>query len=355
MDEQSIVRAKLDHDELYTIADQPMDLSMSATLDKDQLREIAASREGHVIPISEMVDNYEDVESALKKKLAFSYSLDDPAKFPLNFLLLDASVSDIQSPDNNGGLVIGGSLAFPQMYSTTMSIDDLSPCGSYRKILDHDAPIHFVMGQPHAFSHSLKHSRVDVSHPLITRHSKINPQILFPDGKIRGSGGVPPPKYAELANKALLHGHVIDNESMYPDNSFSTITEVLSADSSGHGGVKSQHLVAIPNKAWPRYWYKDRKSCNREQGAVVELGDYATDVYDFIDQYNSSRSTNFNKCGIWWNVETLKDVPKIKVKLSFRIVPIVLKHKEGKELIPYNNFVKHLASTITKVDKPFAN
>lgn len=353
MDEQSIVRAKLDHDELYTIADQPMDLTMTATIDKDQLKAISASREGHVIPIAEVVDNYEDVEASLKKKLAFNYSLDDPSKFPVNFLLLDASISDIQSPDNNGGMVIGGSLALPQMYSSTMSIDDISPCGEYRKIIDHDAPVHYVMGQPHAFSHSLKHSRVDVSHPLITRHSKINPQILFPDGKIRGSGGVPPPKYAELKNNALLHGHVIDNESMYPEGSYSTVTEMLSADSSGHGGVKSRHLVAIPNKAYPRHWYKDRKSCDREQGAVVDLGDYASDMFDFIDQYNASRSTNFKKCGIWWNAEILKEVPKIKAKLSFRIVPIVPRHVEGKELIPYNNFVKHLLSVITKVDKPF--
>lgn len=356
MDEQqTIVRAKHDHDELYTIADQPMDLTTTITLDEEKLSLIAASREGHVIPIMELIDNYEDFENYYRKKLAFNYSLDGHEKFPVNFLLLDATISDIQSPDNNGGMVLGGSLAFPSMYSSTLPIDELSPCGGYRKILDHDAPIHFVMGQPHAFSHSLKHSRVDASHPLITRHSKINPQILFPDGSIRGTGGVPPPKYADLAKNAILHGHVIDNESMYPEGSYSTITEILSADSSGHGGVKSKHLVALPNKSWPRQWYRGRKTCDREQGAVVELGDYATDMYDFIDQNNASRSTNFKKCGIWWNAETLKKVPQIKAKLSMRIVPIVPKHADGKELIPYNNFVKHLSSVITTVDKPFKN
>ena len=355
MDEQSILKAKLEHADLYTVADQPMDVTMTATLDKDQLKAISGSREGHVIPIADVVDNFDDVEASLKKKLAFNYSLDDPSKFKLNFLLLDANISEIQSPDNNGGMVIGGSLAFPQMYSSTMSIDDISPCGSYRKVLDLDAPTHFVMGQPHAFSHSLKHSRVDVSHPLITRFSKLNPVLVFPDGSIKGSGGVPHPKYAELASKAMLHGHTIDNETMYPEGSYSTITEVLSADSSGHGGVKSQHLVAIPNKAWPRHWYTQKKSCDREQGAVVPLADYASDMYQFIDGYNQSRSTNFKKCGIWWNAECLKEVPQIKAKLSFRIVPIVPKHKEGKELIPYNNFVRHLTSVITKVDKPFDN
>jgi hypothetical protein len=355
MDEQSIVKAKLEHDDLYTIADQPMDLTTTMTLDKDDLNTISASREGHVIPLAEVIDNYEDVENSLKKKLAFNYSLDDPSKFPINFLLLDASISDIQSPDNNGGMVLGGSLAFPSMYSSTFSIDDLSPCGGYRKVLDHDAPMHFVMGQPHAFSHALKHARVDVSHPLITRHSKINPQIMFPDGQIRGSGGTPPPKYEQLKKSSLLHGHTIDNESMYPDGSYSTITEILSADSSGHGGIKSKHLVALPNKSFPRYWYKEKKSSDREQGAVVELGEYASDMFDFIDTYNTNRSTNFNKCGIWWNTETLKPVPQIKAKLSFRIVPIVPKHDEGKELIPYNNFVKHLSSVITSTEKPFGN
>lgn len=353
MEEQSILKAKLEHEELYTVADMPMDITMTATLDKEQLEEIGSSKKGHVIPIAKVVDNYDDVVESLKKKLAFSYSLEDPSKFKLNFLLLDANISDIQSPDNNGGMVLGGSLAFPQMYSTTMATDDISPCGKYRKVLDLDAPTHFVMGQSHAFCHSLKHSRVDVSHPLMTRHSKLNPVMVFPDGTIKGSGGVPPPKFATLAKDARLYGHVIDNCSMYPDGQFSTITETMTVDGSGNGGVKSQHIVAIPNSAWPRSWYSDKKSCDREEGAVVPLHDYAKDMYNFIDKYNASRSTNFDKCGIWWNTECLKKVPQIKAKLAFRIVPIVPKHKDGKEYIPYNNFVRHLTRAINQTDKPF--
>lgn len=351
----SILKAKQEHESNYTVADQPMDITMTATLDRDQLKTIGSSREGHVIPIADVVDNFDDVEASLQKKLAFNYSLDEPSKFKLNFLVLEAAISDIQSPDNNGGMVIGGSFALPQMHSCNMPVDEVSPCGIFHKVSDQDAPVHFVLGQPHAFSHCLKHSQVKKSYPLVTRFSKLNPILIFPDGSIKGSGGVPHPKYADLANKAMLHGHAIDNESMYPSGSYPTITEVLSADSSGHGGVKSQHLVALPNQSWSRQWYKDRKSCDREQGAVVPLYDYASDMYQFIDGYNQSRSTNFRKCGIWWNAESLKEVPKIKAKLSFRIVPIVPKHKEGKELIPYNNFVKHLSSVITKVDKPFEN
>jgi hypothetical protein len=353
MDEQSILKAKLEHHSLYTVADQPMDITMTATLNKDQLRSISEAKGGHVIPISQVVDNYDDVVSSLKKKLAFNYSLEDSSKFKLNFLLLDANISDIQSPDNNGGMVIGGSLAFPNMYSSNMPIDEVSKCGKYRKVLDLDAPTHYVTGQPHAFSHALKHSRVDVSHPLMSRYSKLNPILVFPDGTMRGSGGVPPPKFASLANDAMLHAHTINNDTMYPGNKLSTITEVLSAESSGHGGIKSQHLVAIPNSAWPRSWYTEKKSCDREEGAVVPLGDYAKDMYEFIDNYNQSRSTNFDKCGIWWNAECLKTVPQIKAKLGFRIVPIVPKHKEGKELIPYNNYLRHLTHSIRKVDKPF--
>lgn len=352
MDEQSILRAKLEHNDLYTTADQPMDITVTATLDSEQLKAITENKQGHVIPISEVVDNYDDVTESLRRKLAFNYSLDEPSKFKLNFLLLDANISNIQSPDNNGGMVLGGSLAFPNMYSSNMPTDQISKCGKYRKVIDLNAPSHFVIGQEHAFSHSLKHSRVDVSHPLLSRHSKINPIILFPDGNIRGSGGVPPPMFASLGSDAMLHGHTIDNASMYPGK-YSTLTEVLTADGSGHGGIKSQHLVAIPNDAYPRSWYKEKKSCDREQGAVVPLNDYARDMYDFIDNYNQSRSTNFDKCAIWWNAECLKKVPQIKATLGFRIVPIVPRHKEGKVLIPYNNFVKHLTRSIHKVDKPF--
>lgn len=355
MDERSISRVKADHAEFYTLADQPIDFSVSITLRSEQIKSICASREGQVIPLCQLIDNIQDTEASLRKRLAFSYSLEDPDKLPLNFLLLDAQISGIQSPDNNGGMVIGGSIAFPQMYSATTPIDELSPCGGYRKMLDLDSPMYFVNGQLHAFLHTLKHNTVSESYPLVTRHSKLNPLLLHPDGTIKGSGGVPHAMFADLSKKAMLHAHSIDNESMYPDASYSTVTEVLSADSSGHGGVKSQHLVAIPNKAWPRSWYAQRKACDREQGAVVPLADYAVDVYQFIDGMNQSRCTNFTKCGIWWNIECLKDVPSMKAILSLRVVPIVPRHKEGKELVPWNNFVKHLMTVLTKTDKPFEN
>lgn len=351
MDKHSIVKAKLDHENLYTIADQPMDVTMSATLNSDQLDLIKNSRAGHVIPISQVVDHYSDVEDSLKKKLAFNYSLEDHSKLPLNFLLLDASISDIQNPDNRGG-ILGGSLALPQMYAINMPIDDISPCGAYKKILDYDAPVHYVMGQAHSFAHSLRHHN-DSTYPLLARHSRINPQLIFPDGKIRGSGGVPPPKYADLAKTAVLHGHLIDNESMYPEGSFSTVSEEYAITSDGKS--KSYHVVALPEKSWPRQWYRDIESRNHDLGALVDLEEYASDAYNFLDKYHASRCTNFDKCGVWWNFKPNKEDAKkeLRVKFNFRIIPIVPKHSEGKEMIPHRNYMKHLSKVIHTTSKPF--
>lgn len=361
MNDQAILKAKLEHEENYTVADSPLVVTMTATLDRDKLRRIAASKDGEVIPVSEIIDNFDDIENNLKKKLAFSYSLvEDPDRFLLNFLLLDCVISDIQSPDNNGGMVLGGSVALPNFYSASTPIDDITSCKKYKKLIDLNAPFHYVLGQPHAFSHSLKHSKVDAEHVLLSATSQLNPKILFPGNNIcknnslQGSGGaIHFTQDGRLMSDVLLHGHVIDNDTMYPQNKYSTITEVLSAESSGKGGVKSQHVVAIPSTAAPRYWFSKYNVYDRDQGACVPLPEYAFQTYNFIDQYNASRCTNFRKCGICWNLECLKDVPQIKMKLTFNILPIVQKHDSGKEFIPYNNFVRHLSNSIIQVDKPF--
>jgi hypothetical protein len=93
---------------------------------------------------------------------------------------------------------------------------------------------------------------------------------------------------------------------------------------------------------------------DREEGALVPLDNYVNDMYDFMDGINESRCTNFETLGLWMNLDCLKDVPKVTSKLSFRIVPIVPRHKDGgKLMIPYNNYMKHLTHALSAVDKPF--
>jgi len=346
-----LTRMKQDYRDNYTVADQPMDITMSASLNRKHLDAIQDNERGYIVPISEMVDNYDKVEESIKKKLAFNYSLDDASKFPFNFLMLDGSVSDIQSPDNSGGMVLGGSLALPAVSGGTLPTDDVSPCGNYKKVLDHDAPIHYVLGEPHSFSHALKHSNVGSSYPLITRQSKLNQPMLFPTGQIRGTGGVSPTRYNDLIRKSLLYGHDIRNDTVYPDAKYNTVTETMNVHGMT-GGVTSSNLVGIPHSAWPASWYTERPSYRNDNGMVVPLDEYASSMYEFIDQYNSSRPTNFNNAGIWWNGEMIKNVPKIKAKLSFRVAPIVPANGDGKELIPYNNFLKHLSASLRRTDKP---
>jgi hypothetical protein len=359
MQEQPIVRAKLDHAN-YTVADTPYEFSTSMTLTGDQLEKIRASGHGMHIPLSQVIDEPDKVEDRIKRKIGFNYSLDDYKKTPLNFILLDASVTGIKSPDANGSMMIGGAIALPAVHGATFPYEDLTPDGRYRKILPYRLGTNFVNGNEYAFSHTLAHNNVDNEYPLISRGTAISPRIIFPSGETEGTGGVLPEdddKLVEHAKRHLvLHGHTINENNVYPPNLRPTISEVLSADSRAGGAVKSQHLVALKNGSFPVAWYakeQDQKF-HRDEGVVAPIDDFTYRTFHFMDSCNESRSTNFKDCNIWWDVDHLKSVPKVKAKLKFKILPIVPFHEQkGKVFIPYQNMVKHLRSTLKTVDKPF--
>lgn len=361
MQHQEIVKAKIDHAN-FTVADVPYKFSTAITLNAEQLERIKNNEEGFPIPLSEVIDDVVKVEDSIKKRMGFNYSMDDYDKMPFNFVLLDASITGIKSPDANGSMMLGGSLTLPAVHAATLPFDEVSSCGRHRKILPYKAPLHFIKGNPHVFTHTLTHTGASLEYSLLDR-SAINPRMIFPGGDVEGTMGALPMDDDELVRHAkqrlVLHGHVINDRSVYPNEALRpTCTEVISADSRDGGAVKSQHLVALRNGSFPVAWYMSKeadKKFHRDEGVVAPIDDFVHKTYHFIDSCNESRATNFNECCVWWDVDQLKGVPQIKAKLNFEILPIVPYYdKESKVYVPYQNMVKHLRSQILKVDKPFS-
>jgi hypothetical protein len=363
MNDQELVKAKLEHANL-TVADKPYEFSTAITLTREQLGRINTTPGGVNIPISEVIDNYPQVEDRLKRVFANQYSLDDHVKSPLNFMLVNAGIYGIKSPDPYGGMTLGGTLTLPAVHAATMPTDEISPCGGHRKLLPGSKPHYFVNGFPHVFHHTLSHNNVDNQYELIENKSVLNTRLVFPNMQVEGNGGVLPSDDKALVdyvknknNGVFIIGHQVNENSVYPGGDRPTITEVLSADARQGGSVKSQHLIAVKNGTFPATWYNNAvdKRHIRDEGVVVPVDDFAHKTYHFIDSCNESRATNFHTAGIWWDVDhiNLTNIPKITAKLKFKILPIVPYHEYGKEHIPYQNFVKHLRNEITQVDKPF--
>lgn len=361
MQNQEVVKAKLDHAN-YTVADTPYEFSTSITLTNEQLEKIRGSNNGYNIPLAEVIDDHEKVEDHIRRKMGFNYSLDDPAKIPVNFVLLDASIGGIKSPDANGSMMIGGTIAMNAVHGGTFPFDHVTDDGRFRKMLPYYGACHFVNGNPHVFSHVMSPTGVGAEYPLITREMSFNPRVVFPNGETEGTGGALPSDddmlVAYAKQRLVLHAHAINEDSVYPGGARPTVSEVMSADSRAGGAVKSQYLVAMRNGTFPVAWYmsnEDDKKFHRDEGVVAPLDDFARRSYHFMDSCNESRATNFNDCHIWWDVDHLKSVPKIKAKIKFKILPIVPYHeKNGKVFIPYQNIVKHLKTILVRVDKPFS-
>lgn len=361
MSDQKILKAKLEHAN-YTVADQPYEFSTTMTLNSDQLERISASTNGTHIPLAEVIDNYDQVEDRIKRIMGDQYSLDDYKKLPLNFLLIDAGISGIKSPDPYGGMTLGGTITLPAVHAATLPIDELTPCKRHKKLLAIDRPHYFINGAPHAFSHTLSHNNVDNEYKLLGSDFKLNNQMIFPSGEPEGSCGVLPQDSKLLVQyvqngDVFLHGHVVDQDSMYPLGN-PTRTEILSADARQGGSVKSQHLVAVKNGNYPVAWYQSEKADEkhlRDEGVVTPIDNFAYKTFHFIDSCNEARSTNFNNCCIWWDIDHMNvaKVPKITAKLKFKILPIVPYHSEGKKFVPYQNFIRHLKNEIVQVPKPF--
>lgn len=370
MQDQPLIKAKLEHAN-YTVADQPYEFSTKITLDKNHLRRIYAEKEGLNIPFSEVIDDYPNFKRRLQHVFSDQYSLSDPEKLPLNFMLLNAGITGIKSPDPFGAMSIHGALTLPSIHAATMPTDIVTPCGRFRKIVPTNMPHEYCGAQPYAFNHTLSHHNIDNYYDLISHDSKLNNQLVFPSSMAKeGTGGVIAGGndvdlmmgyLKNRRNGVLLHGHAFNTDTVYPEGK-PTVTEMLTSQarsSKGEANVKSEHLVAIKNGCLPVSWYHSddsEKKHIRDEGVLVPIDNFAHKTYHLIDSCNEARSTNFENCGIWWDIDhdNVDKIPKITAKVKFRILPIVPYHEDDEKVfVPYHNFVKHLKAQLVKVDKPF--
>jgi hypothetical protein len=369
-EEQPLIKAKLDHAN-YTVADTPYEFSVKINLDKNQLRRINETKGGLNIPMSDVIEDYPLFKKRLQHVFSDQYSLKDPEKLPLNFLLLNAGITGIKSPDPYGSMGIHGALTMPAVHAATMPTDVTTPDGRFKKILPVNIPHEYKGGDPYVFHHTPTHFNVDNYYDLISHDNVLNNQLVFPSSMNKeGTGGVVPGggdvnfmmKDLKNRNKGLLmYGHAVNNDTVYPECR-PTVTEMLTSQarsSRGEANVKSDFLVAIRNGSFPASWYqndaKERKFV-RDEGALTPIDNFANKMYHFIDSCNEARSTNFENCGMWWDIDhlNLEKVPKITAKIKFRIVPIVPYHEgDEKIFVPYHNFVKHLKNQLVEVDQPF--
>lgn len=351
MSDHHIHKEKVHHKDNLRVAPEPIVTSVSCTLTSHNIQSIFQSPDGNIFPLSDLIDDFAYVERALQVESSFSNYLEESHKVPFNFLLHDVSITDIQSPDNNGGFTLAGSLALPALKTASFPNDHLSHDGHYRKIFDLDKPIRFLGRQRHAFKHPLKHCAVDRIHHLLEPTSRINPSLTFKDNKQEGRGGV-----ANVLTPSILHGHVINNKVAYPLGTEPTVTEVLNADGRGTDGVKSRYLVSIRDSDYQRTWFMSKEDKEngyiREEGVVVPLEEYAYRTFHFIDNMNETRAANFRTAALWFGVDVLKTVPKITFNLNLTVYPIV-PTVDDLNAVPRLNFLRHVKTSMAAVDKPF--
>jgi hypothetical protein len=341
MSEHYLVKKKGVYGDKYTLADQPINLTATGKLSSDMVAKIADSgNTGYFIAFDEMIDGFDSVHDALKRELNFNYS--PPGETPddaLKFLLMEADITDIHTPVEKAGLQIGGTLAMPALSGLTFPVDeghvhwDNKP-GVWRKVYDLKGKRNFVLGQPHAFSHTLKHNNITKSHPLIKMDSLANHKLLFPNATDVLPTGPP-----------LLYAYDVHNDTIYDDEQ-PTVSEVTKATDAG--SFENVTFVYLPDSSFPRQWHRKHSKYDVEGGARVPIEEHTLSTYKFLDNLYHNRCTTFDKSGMVWNARMVDKKSPVLFKLDFVVHPIVPNH-ENMELIPYLNFKKHASNSFPKI------
>lgn len=355
-DEHPIFKAKVNALETKTYPDNSMEMTTSATLNNDQLDKIRATKGGKVYTWAEMIDNSADVSDFLKASIGTSHHLGDYRKMPLNFLLSDVKVHNIQTTDPNGFFNLAGTLAWPKIKGMTYSTQVHN--GKYQKAYPVDRPLAFDHdGQIVCFNHVTKPHNSGAEYVLVSHNSQMLPSVKYPNGEIHGAS----PFVVDLVPRedgstkvvprgaGLLHGHMINNDTIYGDV---TARPKWSSFLRPNGdGVVSEEHVQIPPNIYQEHWWKKSTQYHTDKGPMVPHGEYVQGTYDFLDQIlNGSRCTNFDHSGIWWNAQYIRDIPCVKMHITFRIVPIVDYHSDGAQNIPYQNLLKASKNEIEEAD-----
>lgn len=349
------------YQENYTLASTPLDFSVTCTISGEVLNKIKGNPEGEVLLFREMIDNFDDVLEDLVRDVQANYSLRDISELKknFNFLLTDLSVGDIQTMDNTGGLVVGGSLVLPAIDCITHPVEHRN--GLWKKLHDLDAPKAYVLGKRHAFVQPLKPSELHRVHKLISAESRTLNPVLYPNNNIVGGASSPivykvrPDQSLEVKahGPVLLHGHLINNATSYANPKRPVCSQYLRPMPGD--AIQTEYHIHLPNGSYPHAWFHKRPELQKEDGCLVPIDDYTQACYDFMQQVNSNRSTNFDSSGIWWNCQMMRDVPCMKFTLNFRVVPIIEVHEDNAESIPYAVLRKHLRSQLVHTDRMNVN
>lgn len=357
MPEHPIFKSKIEHLESKTYTDSPIEFTTSATLLKKDLEGIRSNADGKVMTWGEMIDNRAAVEDYIRANVNFTHKLgkDKEGDNAFNFILSDAKVHGIQSPDPNHGLLLAGTAAFPHIEG--MNYPGHQHNGVWRKVFDLNRPRFLGLGQPHSFGAIPKHHHSNDEHILFHVDSQTMPRVMYPDGEIHGASPFAV-SFKERDDGSLqvvprgpgmMHGHMVNNGSVYGGLAVRPRVSTHLRPTAGDGVVTEEHVL-IPPGIYQESWFSKSPQYHTDKGPMVPLKEYAEGTYDFLDQLNSTRVTNFDSSGIWWNAQYLKEIPCIKMFLTFRIVPIVDYHSEGAKTVPYQNLLKHVKGELEEVD-----
>lgn len=355
-DKHPIFTEKLATLESKTYTDSPIEFTTSATLTKPMLDQINETDGGKVYTWAEMIDNAAEVEKFLQTSVNTSHHLGDSQKMPLNFLLPDVKVHNFQTTDPTGFFGISGILAWPKIQG--MTHNTLAHDGKFQKVFCVNRPKVFGhQGDLMAFNHVMKPHNTGAEYILASLNSQMMPSVKYPNGDIHGAS----PFAVDLVLRddgttkvvprgaGMMHGHMINNGSVYGDVKSRPTWSSFLRPTAGDGVITEEHVL-IPPKVYQECWWSKSPQYHTDKGPMVPLPEYVQGTYDFQDQILSSRSTNFNHSGIWWNAQFLRDVPCVKLHLTFRVVPIVDYHSEGAQNIPYQNLVKFAKSEMEEAE-----
>lgn len=350
-------REKEHYSQNYTLSPNPEDIQVTCTISGDTLTRIKGNPEGEVLLFSEMIDNFDEVLHDLVTNVGAYSSLRsvDELKKNFNFLLTDLSIGDIQTMDTNGGLVVGGSLVLPAIDCITHPIENR--IRQWRMVHDLDAPKAYCLGKRHAFVQPLKPSEMSRVHKLIAAESRTLNPVMYPNGNIVGGASSPivykvrPDQTLEVRahGPVLLHGHLINNSTSYVNSKRPQCSQYIRPMPGD--ALQTEYHIHLPTGSYPHAWFQKRPELQKQDGCLVPIDDYTQACYDFMQQVNTNRSTNFSSSGIHWNAQMMRDVPCMKFNLNFRIVPIIEVHEDNAETIPYAVLRNHLRNQLVHVDK----
>lgn len=359
----------------YTLADQPIQIHVSGSLDPTQIQQICHDNhkegDGVVVRMKDVIDNYPSFIKRLKSYVGFNYNLGDPQQDDFPFLLMDGSIGDIYSQMNKTKQ-LAATLAIPHVKRVNMPYDHIVPekvpyyvqktekvkgrdvfitdekgdpvmilkgykhSGiEYRKLIDYSQPFRVYNGHPHMAIHTMSDLQTNHEYPLIAQNSQLNPKMMFGDKNVIGTGGIMNSTY----DNAMLHSYGINNSAVYPSGHEAlSRVEVLSAD---QGGVNTQHLVCIPNNVFMSSWYDNMDQYHVPEGKMVPLTEWSRAMFLFLDGTNQTRSTTFDNLATVFSGKLHPNTQNLNMTYKFRILPIVPKHPKGaKEDVPAFNYEK---------------